>query len=63
MTLQEIKTAIEEGKRVFWSTLAYQVIKDSVGQYLIDCSTGYCIGLTWLDGTTLNGEEEEFFTA
>lgn len=62
MTLQEIKQAIEDGKRVFWSNRAYEVIKDSKGQYLIVCSiNNHAIGLTWLDGVTLNGREDEFF--
>jgi hypothetical protein len=46
----------------------YEVIKDKIGQYLIVCKTGYCVGLTWKDGTTLNGEDfyavvqdEEFY--
>lgn len=65
MNLAEIKTAIAEGKKVFWSTSAYQVIKDSIGQYLIIYDRGgrheNCIGLTWQDGVTLNGKEDEFF--
>lgn len=62
MTLQEIKVATEDGKKVYWKSLAYQVIKDRIGQWLINCpSNGYCIGLTWQDGITLNGKEEDFF--
>ena len=61
MTLQEIKTALQEGKEVFWSTENYKVIKDTKDQYLIKHSGGHCIGLTWMDGTTLNGKESQFF--
>jgi len=62
MTLQEIKTAITEGKRVFWKSEGYQVIKDSIDQYLIKCDyNGHCIGLTWRDAVTMNGKEEDFF--
>ena len=62
MNLSEIKQAIGEGKKVYCQTLAYQVIKDSIGQYLIKCTlTNYCIGLTWQDGTALNGKEANFF--
>ena len=62
MTLEEIKQAIEDGKKVYWASEAYDVIKDSIGQYLISCNiNGHCIGLTWRDGVTLNGKEEEFF--
>lgn len=61
MNLQEIKQAIEEGKKVYWSNLSYEVIKDNIGQYLIK-SGSHCIGLTWADEVTLNGEEKDFFT-
>lgn len=61
MNLQEIKTAIEEGKNVKWGNTSYDVIKDTKGQYLIKHAGGHCIGLTWADGVTLNGKEEEFF--
>lgn len=63
MTLNEIKQAIEQGKKVYWASLAYDVIKDSVGQYLICCNlNGSCVGLTWLDGVTLSEKESDFFT-
>jgi len=63
MTLTEIKTTIANGQKVYWSTFSYQVVKDSNDHYLIVCrSTSYNIALTWLDGTTLNGKESDFFT-
>jgi hypothetical protein len=63
MKLQEIKQAISEGKPVYWSTLLYEVIKDSKDQYFIKCNANnHYIGLTWRDGVTLNGKENEFFT-
>jgi len=64
MTLAQIKQAIDEGKTVHWATTNYVVIKDSVPQYLIhsQCNDNY-IGLTQLDGVTLNGREEDFFIA
>jgi hypothetical protein len=59
---QEIKQAIDEGKKVYWSNLNYEVIKDSIGQYLIHSKfNDHYIGLTHRDGTTLNGKPEEFF--
>jgi hypothetical protein len=62
MNLDQIKAAIEAGKKVCWRTFGYEVIKDTIGQYLIRCSyNGHCIGLTWSDGKTLNGKPEEFF--
>lgn len=63
MTLPEIKAAVERGERVYWSSIAYKVVKDCLGQWLIVCSyNGYTIGLTWQDGITMNGQPEEFFT-
>ena len=63
MNLQEIKAAIESGKHVCWSNRAYDVVKDSKGQWLIVCNlNGYTCGLTWLDGVTMNGNPDEFFT-
>jgi len=62
MNLKEIKQAIKENKKVYWSNELYEVIKDKIGQYLIICKDNdYCIGLTWKDGKTLNGDEKDFF--
>lgn len=62
MTATEIKKAIDNGQKVYWSNSGYEVIKDNKAQYLIRCtSNNYCIGLTWQDGTTLNGKEDDFF--
>ena len=62
MNLQEIKTALEKGKTVYCSSYIYEVIKDSIGQYLIRCTLNdHCIGLFWADGKTLNGEEKDFY--
>jgi len=61
MTLTEIKQAVDAGKKVYWKTLRYEVVK-SKDDYSIVCeSTGSYIGLTWTDGVTLNGKEEDFF--
>ena len=62
MNLQEIKDALEAGERVYWVHNGYEVIRDSIGQYLIQYEDGSCIGLTHQDGQTLNGKEKEFFT-
>ena len=62
MTLSEIKTALSENKRVFHSSPAYEVKRDSIGQYLIICSLNdYTIGLTHRNGETMNGKEEDFY--
>lgn len=62
MTLQEIKTAVMNGKTVHWANTSYVVICDKHNQWLIHCpSNGYTIGLTWEDGVTMNGKESDFF--
>lgn len=62
MTIDEIKKAIDAGQKVYWCNRGYQVIKDSIGQFLIKfIPNGHCIGLTGQDGVTLNGEPDEFF--
>ena len=62
MNAIEIKDAIDNGNRVFWHHSGYEVIKDSIGQYLIKCHmNNYFIGLTHRDGTTLNGSPEHFY--
>jgi hypothetical protein len=62
MTLENIKANLAAGRQVFWKQDNYQVIQDSIGQYLIKCTTNdNVIGLTWTDETTLNGDEEDFY--
>ena len=62
MTLEEIKTTIEEGGRVYWKHEGYPVIKDGLGRFLIVCMMNQSAwGLTWQDGTTMNEKEEDFF--
>jgi hypothetical protein len=64
MTLQEIKKAIQEGLTVCWKQSNYEVQKSIFnGDYNIVCisNNNDCIGLTWLDGSTMNGKEEDFY--
>ena len=62
MKLEEIKSAIEQGKTVHWASELYEVIKDKNGEYLIWCKANdHCIGLTWMDNVTMNGKEKDFF--
>jgi hypothetical protein len=62
MTFQEIKQAIADGKKVYWMNLGYEVIKDSLGEYLVIClHNNNCVGLTSRDGTKVNGKEKDFF--
>lgn len=63
-TAEEIRQAVDAGKKVFAGTPAYEVIKDKIGQYLIHYTHNkhneHYIGLTWNDNTTLNGNEFYF---
>ena len=62
MTLDEIQAAVNAGHKVCWANTNYEVVKDHIGQWFIVCRhNGYAIGLTWRDGTTLNGKPEDFF--
>jgi hypothetical protein len=62
MTLQEIKNALAEGRKVYHGNKNYEVIQDKIGQYLIVCSINdYTIGLTHSDKKTMNGKEADFF--
>jgi hypothetical protein len=60
-----IRQTVDKGKVVYVDSLAYVVIRDCIGQYLIHCKlTDSYIGLTWRDGDsdlsghgkTLNGK-------
>jgi hypothetical protein len=62
MTLEEIRTAVDAGNRVYWVNSGYVVTRDCLGQYLITFTrNGSAIGLTNRDDTRLNGRQEEFF--
>jgi hypothetical protein len=62
MTLEEIKTAVNAGKKVHWSNTGYEVRKDRYGEYyIIFIHNDNSIGLTWKDGVTMNGKPEDFF--
>ena len=61
MNAQEIKAAVDAGRTVHYVNEGSTVIKDRLGRYLIESSSGHCIGLTWLDGSTLNGGAHDFY--
>lgn len=63
MRLAEILRAVDEGLLVHWQNPGYVVERSMKrGDCVIrSLSTDNCIGLTWADGKTLNGKEEEFF--
>ena len=67
MNINQIKAAVDAGVPVYWDNDSYRVIKDSAGQYLIQCvNNGHCIGLHGQEGTkyenVLNGKESDFHT-
>lgn len=63
MNLQEIKSAVMNGQTVMYGGRS-KVICDKHNQWLIiDQINGYTIGLTWEDGTTMNGSENAFYIA
>jgi hypothetical protein len=62
MTLDEIKAAVDAGRTVHWANTGYRVVKWRNGEYVVHCDMNeHCIGLTWKDGTTVNGTPEQFF--
>jgi len=62
MNLEQIKAAVMAGKTVHWMNDGYVVAEDSLGQWFIVCiSNDSAIGLTWLDGVTLNGKQDQFY--
>ena len=66
MKLEEIKEAVRNGKNVKHQNELYDVVlshyKNGEENWLIVCKANkYAIGLTWADGVTLNGKEEEFY--
>jgi hypothetical protein len=63
MTLDQIKTAVNNGMQVHWATDNYVVIKDKFHQYLIHsrCNDVYW-GLTHRDEVTINcNDPAEFY--
>lgn len=63
MNLLEIKRAVNEGLIVCWGTRDYVVehVRNEDRYFIKSLATGHAIALTWSDGLTLNGKEEEFF--
>ncbi|MDV7402572.1 hypothetical protein RZS08_64720, partial [Arthrospira platensis SPKY1] len=60
--IAKIKEAVDQGLQVHWRSHAYEVIKDSVPQYLVKCNiNNHCIGLTNVKGNLLNGNIWDFY--
>jgi hypothetical protein len=61
MTLDEIKTAVNEGLTVCWGNDGYRVICDSIGQWMITfLPNGHCFHLTNRTGK-LECKEADFY--
>ena len=63
MTLDEIKKAVDAGKKVKWASSIYDVVKSKLGYFIVCSSNQYTTGLTHTDGVTLNGRPSEFYIA
>ena len=63
MTLAEIKQAVDDGQKVYWSHTGYEVQKSptTAEYHIVYTATGYMIGLTHRDGVTMNGRPRDFF--
>ena len=65
MTLDEIKTVLGQGDRVYWSNHNYEVIYSLTHDeyYIHSRCNDYFMGLFHMRGneTVLNGKEEDFF--
>ena len=66
MKLEEIKAAVRSGKKVCWASDIYEVklhhFRDGSENWVVTCiPNNHSIGLTWRDGVTMNGKEEQFY--
>ena len=63
MTLEEIKAAVLAGKTVHWASKIYEVrYAPKLDEFQIVCTDNdSIIGLTWKDGVTMNGKEDDFY--
>ena len=64
MTVEEIKTAVDNGKIVFWKNENYQVFVDNNGKHFIKSvsSDDVNIGLIWSFDNILKFDEDDFYT-
>lgn len=64
MELKEIIQEVEMGNFVFWKNKNYRVIKNRIGDFLIQCVNGHAIGLygITMDGKVkVNADLQDFF--
>ncbi len=61
MTFQDIKNAVDVGRKVFWKNRGYQVLTQNSRYYVIFLSNSNMTGLFWLDDKTSSYDEKDFF--
>jgi hypothetical protein len=67
MTLEEIKTAVDQGKKVFYSndgSIVERVFYTDTQEHdyhIIYKRNDFRVCLNWKDGRTMNGREEDFY--
>ena len=62
MNEQARQKKIDGERTVHWASCSYRVIKSKWGEFMILCDLNdSCVGLTWKDEVTMNGEEKQFY--
>ena len=62
MNVHDIKEAVDSGKKVFWASKKYAVVKEDTGSYKIQYTwNGKTTELIKRDGVTLTCSSEKFF--
>lgn len=61
MNLEEIKTAVREGKTVHWSSDNYTVIEDKIGRFFIHSQWGNSYQLLSRDDVKTTESPEGFY--
>lgn len=61
-TINDVITAVKEGKTVCWSNDSYEVIDGGKAGFLVKCiSNGHCVGLMHTDNVTSSYNAEDFY--
>lgn len=62
MKLDEIKKIVDSGKDVYCYSLAYKVIKDTLGRYFIKCTLNDFLQPLEDENGNLIEDEKDFYT-
>jgi hypothetical protein len=62
MKLDEIKKLVNSGKNVYCYSLAYKVIKDTLGMYFIKCTLNGFLQPLEDENNIIIEDEKDFFT-